>query len=358
MWSVRFRAVNKDNMIHQHRLSGFQTKQAARFAYEDWMADKERARTAPAAPDPNEITVADLCRKYLAYQKTRVRQSSLITQEAKAKTRIIPFFEKVTINAATPEIVQAWMETVGDLSYSYRLSLFRFLKSACSYGVDYLGTADFLKKIKAPRNTERKKEMAVWSPEQFTRAMEFEKDEVYKMLFTFLYLTGARRGEALALTWKDIDLKAGTVRINKSLSVKQAGGGWNITQPKTSSSIRTIGMPKTLIEAVATFKVGRERNAFVFGRGDRPILTEAIRRHLLACARSAGLPEIRLHDLRHSHASMLISAGVPITAVSKRLGHSNIEQTLSTYSHIMPNDEVILMRALESEKIGGFFGTK
>lgn len=364
LWSCRFRALGNDNLIHQYRLSGFQTKQAARFAYEDWTAEAEHKRTAPAvptvqaAPDPNEITVADLCRKYLAYQKTRVRESSYLTQVNKADVRIIPFFEKIAVNQATPTVIQEWMESVGDLSFSYRLSLFRFLKAACSYGVDYLGTADFLKKIKPPRNTERKKEMTVWSPEQFAKAIEYETDETYKMFYTFLYLTGVRRGEALALTWKDIDLKAGTVRINKSLTIKQQGGGWKITQPKTESSIRTIGMPSVLTDRLKSFRKRREHNAFVFGNGDHPILTEAIRRHLLACAKAAGLPEIRLHDLRHSHASMLISAGVPITAVSKRLGHSNIEQTLSTYSHMMPSDEIVLMRALENEKIGTFFSTK
>ena len=208
-------------------------------------------------------------------------------------------------------------------------------------------TVSFKKRIpyKPPRNTERKEEMKVWEPRELFLAMEQEPDPVYRMFYIFLYFTGCRRGEGLALQWSDIDLTEKTVRINKSLTVKTEKQ-YAITLPKSPSSVRTIPMPDFLVEQLTKYKTTANGD-YVFG-GDRPILTEAVRRHLHSDAKKAGVPEIRIHDLRHSHASLLISHGVPITAISKRLGHSTVQQTLQTYSHMMPTDEIVLMNALNS----------
>lgn len=354
LWSCRFRAMGEDKMIHNMRLSGFKTKQAARFAYEDWIAEAERRRTKslsePSAPDPNEITVADLCRMYLEYQKTRIRESTYITMGSKANKRVIPFFENVKISQATPIIIQKWMTQIALFSYVYQKDLYQILCASCRYGVDYLNTADFMGKIKPPRNIQRRKEIHVWSPEQFASAMGQEQNEEYRVFFTFLFLTGCRKGEALALSWNDIDLHARCVKISKSVTLKTGIGAYAVTEPKNESSNRTISIPESLVTILKKYKNGRSDHPFVFG-GDRPFPEENLRRHLQQDAQAAELQPIRIHDLRHCHASMLISAGVPITAISKRLGHATIEQTLNTYSHMMPSDEYLLNNALNAIKI-------
>ena len=344
LWSCRFREMGVDNEIHQKRLSGYKTKRKAQFAYEDYIKSAEERKAAQKAA-PDQITVAELTRRYLEYQKSRNRESSFLTEKSKAEKRIIPFFEAVKIADAKPSVIQKWLESINGLSFDYKIGLFRLLKAVCSYGMDYYETSDFMRKIKPPRNTERKEEMKVWEPREFFLAMEQEPDAVYRMFYIFLYFTGCRRGEGLALQWSDIDLTAKTVRINKSLTVKTAEQ-FAITAPKNQSSIRTIPMPDILVNELKEYKQTADGN-YVFG-GDRPILTEAIRRHLHSDAKKAGVQEIRVHDLRHSHASLLISHGVPITAVSKRLGHSTVQQTLQTYSHMMPTDEIVLMNALNS----------
>jgi integrase len=179
---------------------------------------------------------------------------------------------------------------------------------------------------------------------------------VYALLFTFLYTVGCRRGEALALGWSDIDYKKGTVRITKSITFKSSkkaeGDRYEITTPKNKGSVRTVTVPPFLLDLL------REANkngagAFLFG-GDAPLPATSIERHLTACATAGGVKRIRVHDLRHSCASYLIHAGVSIVAVSRQLGHTDIEQTLNTYSHMLPDDREQVRSNLQAlgEKIG------
>ena len=353
LWSCRFREMGTDKRIHQKRLSGYKTKREAQFAYEDYIKEAEERRKLQAASKPsmqNEITVADLCRRYLAFQKSRVKESSYVTFCYKAESRIIPFFQKTKICDTKPDTIQQWIEYLGDVSFTYKKDLYRMLFAICRYGIDYLDTADFMRKVRPPRNTERKKEMQVWSVEQFYKVIAHEENAQFRILYIFLYFTGCRKGEALALEWRDLDLSSGYVTINKNLSNKTEGGGYKITSTKNEYSDRKIKMPPVLMEELIQYKQTNGKQKFVFG-GDAPLLTEAVRRHLIADARAEVIEPIRIHDLRHSHASYLISCGVPITAVSKRLGHSTVQQTLQTYSHMMPDDQTVLENALKSIKI-------
>lgn len=355
LWSCRFREMGADKIIHNMRLSGYKTKREAQFAYEDYIkeADERRrlADVASRATSQNEITIADLCRKYLSFQKSRVKESSYVTFCYKAEGRIIPFFQKIRICDATPDTIQQWLEYLGDVSYTYKKDLYRLLYAICHYGMDYFDTADFMRKVRPPRNTERKKEMQVWSVEQFYMAIEHEENAQFRALYVFLYFTGCRKGEALALEWRDIDLSSGVVTINKNMTIKTGGAGYKITSTKNEYSDRKIKMPPVLVDELIRHRKTCGKQRFVFG-GDAPLMTEAVRRHLIADAQAAGLEPIRIHDLRHSHASYLISCGVPITAVSKRLGHSTVQQTLQTYSHVMPDDQTVLDNALKAIKIG------
>lgn len=353
LWSCRFREMGADHMIHNKRLSGYKTKRQAQFAYEDYIKNEEARKSSvitPKPPDPNEITVSDLCRQYLDFQRSRVRESTFLTQKNKADTRLIPFFENVKINQINPLIVQKWIDSLREFSFAYQKDLFRILSASCAFGVDYLETADFMRRVKPPRNTQRTPEMTVWTAEQFKAAMIHEKSGTYRALFWFLFLTGCRKGEALALSWNDIDLSNGTVKIKKSVTIKTTAGKYAITNPKNESSNRTISIPVALVGLLTDYKKEHGDQAFVFG-GENPLPEENIRRHLRNDAQDAGLPLIRIHDLRHCHASMLISSGVPITAISKRLGHATVKQTLETYSHMMPSDDYVLNSALNRIKI-------
>lgn len=190
--------------------------------------------------------------------------------------------------------------------------------------------------------------MEFWTPQQFATFISVVDDVMYRALFTLLYATGMRSGEALALSWKDVDFEANTISITKTVSTKIVGQKYVVLTPKTQSSIRTIRAPQKALERLLEY---REQvislpqyspTAFVFGI-DKPIPNTTLQKakhkyYLLAHDLDETLPEIRIHSFRHSCASALISSGATIVYISKYLGHSSTKETLDTYSHFFPNE--------------------
>lgn len=152
-----------------------------------------------------------------------------------------------------------------------------------------------------------------------------------------MYETGCRKGEAFALSWDDIDSKNKTVKISKNLTRKTTEGPWKIVSSKNKTSNRTVSLSNRLCEILKKHKEQCSSYQFVFG-GAAPLAEKTVTRYFDAAIDKAGVKRIRIHDLRHSCASFLISKGVSIVGVSKRLGHKDVKQTLNTYSHLMPNE--------------------
>jgi integrase len=191
-----------------------------------------------------------------------------------------------------------------------------------------------MSKVEPLRNLEGKKEMLFWTPEEF-KAFIAAVSPKFKTFFNFLYVTGCRKGEALALTVSDIDFGACRATIYKSVTNKTTKGAYTVTTPKNNASVRSVELPEWLVAAI---KEEAPKKGYLFG-GERPYSTTHLDRVFAEGIAKSGVKRIRIHDLRHSCASLLISQGVPIVAVSRRLGHSDIEQTLNTYSHMLPKDE-------------------
>lgn len=176
-------------------------------------------------------------------------------------------------------------------------------------------------------------------------------DEIkWHALFTTLYYCGLRLGEANALTWNDIDFEANTIDINKTVNTKMNDGKGNhlLTTPKTKSSIRVLPMPKHVIndlkelyEYYSKFD-GFSKNWYVFG-GLKSLSETTIHVYKNKYCNQVNLKPIRVHDFRHSCASLLINMGANITVVSQYLGHANVSTTLNIYSHFYKSklDEVI-----------------
>jgi integrase len=200
--------------------------------------------------------------------------------------------------------------------------------------------------IELPKQERR--EMQALSPEQ---ARIFQAEAVsYKhgIVFIFALVTGMRPEEYLALKWSDVDLEKGTATVRRTL-VWLKGGGWKFGEPKTSRSRRTVSFPPQISQGLmnhrrdqieARLKAGSdfENNDLIFTASDgKPHnLRNLTQRHFQPILRRAGLPRIRLYDLRHSCATLLLAAGEHAKVVSERLGHASITLTLDTYSHVLP----------------------
>ena len=185
-----------------------------------------------------------------------------------------------------------------------------------------------------------------WMQEEFNVFLETVSDKPEtRKAFLLLYWTGMRIGELLALTYNDINLEEKTISINKSY--QRLKGKDMITQPKTPKSIRVITMPDFLAEEF------REYCSHLYGIMKKERLFRFTKSHMEHCMATgierSGVKRIRLHDLRHSHASMLVDMGVAPLEIAERLGHEKVETTLNTYSHLYPSTQSKLAGLLDKK---------
>lgn len=162
------------------------------------------------------------------------------------------------------------------------------------------------------------------------------------MFFSIAFYTGARKGEINALKWSDID--GDILHIRRSIAQKLKGGDVE-TPPKNKSSYRDLQIPAPLMEILSEHKERQKEASRLFTEdyricgGERPLRDTSIENKNKAFSKAAGLPHIRIHDFRHSHASLLANEGINIQEIARRLGHSNVQMTWNTYSHLYPREE-------------------
>ena len=299
--------------------------------------------------NPSEIKFGDLAEEWLIYQKKRVKESSYISNVTRVRGILLPAFGERRVCEIKPIDVLHWMEDLQEkYSYEYCKTICTRLSSIYKFGARYYDIENVMDKVDRPRNNQPKRQFAVWTPEQFATFIGMIPDPEYNLFFRTLYLLGCRRGELQALQWQDLNFDAGTIHVCHTITIKTEKGKWAMTSPKTSSSDRLIRISERQMNEFR--KIFSERNpspdSFVFG-GDRPLPEQTVFCKFRQAVDAAGVPKIRIHDLRHSCASYLISQGVDIVTVSRRLGHSSVKQTLDTYSHMMPSAEELSVRLME-----------
>lgn len=190
----------------------------------------------------------------------------------------------------------------------------------------------------------RSKEMNIWTVDEFEKFVkELQHKPVSYIGFNILFWTGIRIGELLALTVEDIDLDNKIIRINKSC--QRIGKRDVITEPKTQKSIRNIRITKKLVTIMEKYlsllyNVSNDERII---KGSK----QTFRYDMKIYSEKARIKKIRIHDLRHSHASVLINLGVNPLSIAKRLGHEKIETTLNIYSHLYPEQEKSVIDLLE-----------
>ncbi len=340
LWSVRFRELADDGRAVNKRLSGFKTKAEAQKAYKEYLQGYTHH---VIQPDEHIVLFDDLYVRYMNWQKTRVKESTFYTIKRKADKHILPYFKGMKVASISAKKILMWQSGLMNYSYRYRVVLRGHLNAMLKFGNRYFDLPNAMVKVDPIRNLEPKREMNIWTYEEFQKFISVVDDEMYNCLFRFLYVSGCRKGEALALNFDDIDTVFNTVKISKSVTKKVGDVPFAITTPKNMSSNRTIQLPSALINDLKSLRTC-ENDIFVFGK-TRPLPFTSVTRKFEIWIEKANVKRIRIHDLRHSSASYLISRGVSVVAVSKRLGHSNIRETLNTYSHVLPADVDAILEA-------------
>ena len=307
-------------------------------------AEAEFALKYSGKPLDDNITFKQLYTAYYAYQEDKVKSTTLKTY--RDRIPYMQMLDKIKIKDLNSTHYELWRKEINKLNVStaYKNDIQKFIKIVLNWGSRMYGyefRQFYLRITKFTDPYEIKKEMDFYTLEEFKQFLSCEDDLKWKCLFETLYYCGLRRGEARALNWADIDFVNRTIRVNKNCITigSESSDFYEITTPKTKSSIRTIPMPDILSEDLKTlFKEEQKfsefkKDWFVFGR-NIPMKNSRMRCHKNSLCNKAGLRRIRLHDFRHSCASLLINNGANITLVAKYLGHTKIDETLNTYSHM------------------------
>ena len=241
------------------------------------------------------------------------------------------------------------------LSNAYKNKLLKTFRQLCKFAEKRYDLVTNIPGKYDNYKAEPRKEMQIITLEEFNRFLDVIDDMRYRALFTVLFYMGLRIGEANALMWDDIDFEKNTISVKRSVSTKvKDGEGYLITTPKTPSSIRTLPMPQIVSNTLLGYRGklfidGEDLSqAFVFGLS-KPIAESTIQQRKDAYIKKAGLPNIRLHDFRHSCASLLINKNATPLLVSKWLGHSSVTMTLDVYSHLWKSELEQIAEVIDAE---------
>ena len=343
-WYFKKRIKNIEGKIVNATKRGFKTK-----------AEAKKAETLFDDLDSvvNRLTFNDIYEKYLLQESKTIKESTIYSKSLIIKKYILKYFENQRIKDISNDDVTRWHEELKKQNLCVR----RLNKIHCELKALFEYTEKFYKINNNPArvvggfkdNSRTQIHMEIWTAEEFSDFIKEVESPIYKMLFYILYYTGLRKGEALALTWKDIDITNQKISINKTLTNKYnkdlKSDSYIVTSPKTSSSNRMVDIPSKLSNMLAEYKTnlsliyGKIKDSnLVFGINKPLPLTTIDRQKKKACKLS-NVKEIRIHDFRHSHASLLIAMNINPLFISERLGHKNVSTTLDTYSHLFPTNQ-------------------
>lgn len=340
-----------------------EAKQLTRTAYGlEAAKDLERKLTEEQKQTGGSIkkkmTFGQLYDEFITAKQYEVRESTL-DKYNRDSIHYLPTFKDTRIDKITVAMVQEWklsMEQKG-LSLKTKQNVFGEIRAILNYALtmEYIAKNPLKTLGNFKSTTTIKKEMKFYTAQEFKQFIGAaeraarEKKEKYRDLsewdfyvfFCIAFYTGLRKGEIHALKWSDID--GSYLSVKRSIRQRIKGGDRE-TSPKNLSSIRTLQMPLPLILALEEHKK-RQQKQKGFSEdyrvcGGKVCLRDAtVQRRNEQYSKAAGLETIRIHDFRHSHVSVLANEGINIQEVARRLGHSRIEMTWNTYSHLYPREE-------------------
>lgn len=267
----------------------------------------------------------------------RLRENTVRTKDYIVELKVLPYFGEKQIVDITAADIRRWQNSLMKEGYSqtYLKTINNQLSAIFNYAVKYYDLPRNPCTQAGSMGKGKAEEMQFWTQDEFETFVEFIKDKpVSYYAFLTLYWTGIRLGELLALSLADFNAEERTLSITKSY--QRIKGRDVVTEPKTVKSKRVITLPDFLVTELEEY-TGR---LYGIMANDRLfcITKSYLEKEMMRGVELSGVKKIRLHDLRHSHASLLISKlGAQPNLVAERLGHEKIQTTLSTYSHLYPN---------------------
>ena len=279
-----------------------------------------------------DMTFAAMYDIYMADFKARSKKPSTVaTKEGHFTSAILPYFGNIKLSDITPAHVRDWQnKIIQQYAPTTQKQLHGQLSALFNFAMKFYGLKQNPARLAGSIGEFKADTADFWTVEEFNAAMEYTPEPFRTAFFLFFY-SGLRRGELLALNIGDFDAASNTITVNKSL--ERIKGVNHIGEPKNKQSIRTVTIPSSVADMLNQYiKTIYEPSP------NEPLWPTMSGDHLAyrleQSALKAGVKKIRLHDLRHSHAALLIEMDVNILAISKRLGHKDIKTTLNIYGHL------------------------
>ncbi len=326
-WEVLFYYKDFTGKRKQKHKRGFKTKKEAVAWAEQFIHQQSHNL---------DMTFEKFWELYRDDMSQRLRENSIRTKEYIVELKVLPYFGQKKVADITAADIRHWQNSMMKQGYSqtYLKTINNQLSAIFNYAVRFYDLPKNPCSQAGSMGKGKADEMQFWTKEEFDTFIECVKDkELSYYAFLTLYWTGIRLGELLALTLADLNIEEKTLSINKSYQRIEKRDV--ITEPKTKKGKRVITLPDFLVEELEEY-VGK-----LYGMTEKDrlfmITKTYLEKEMIRGTKLSGVKRIRLHDLRHSHASLLISKlGAQPNLVAERLGHEKIQTTLSIYSHLYP----------------------
>lgn len=315
---------------------------------------------------PSEkLTVQALYDEYIKVKKHEIRETSLDKTVRILKLHVLGFLGNYNLDKLTVSLLQKWKMNISEqnLSVVTKQNIYGEFRAMLNYAVrsEYLQSNPLLKvgNFKDVYFKTEQEKIHYYTKEEFIKYITYVKNTVvtsddwnYYTFFNIAYFTGMRKGEINALKWSDID--GNTINVRRSIAQKLKGGDRE-TPPKNKSSYRSLQIPQPLMIVLNEQKERQKQlknfsDDFRVCGGESCLRDSSLDNKNRQYAEGAGLHHIRIHDFRHSHASLLANEGINIQEVARRLGHSDVNMTWNTYSHLYPREEERALKILNEIK--------
>lgn len=343
-WMSQLRVTDWTGKTIHKKKRGFLTKKEAL----QWERDFINQATESLG-----MTFGSFVELYYKDMEGRLKESTLRSKRFMIDCRITPTFKKMALNEIKATDIRKWQNSLtsyrDDKGQPYAATYLKCIQNQLTaifnYAVKYYGLKENPCHKAGSMGKKNADEMQFWTTDEFARfivAIE-DKPAAHAMYMT-LYYTGIREGELLALTPGDIDCDKATLTINKTY--QRLDGRDIIGTPKTPKSNRVVTLPKVLINCLKDYMA----QCYGLQVDDRlfPYTMHFLNHEMQRGCKRSGVKKIRVHDLRHSHASLLVEMGFSPLLIAERLGHERVQTTMETYSHLYPNKQAEVARQLDS----------
>lgn len=300
------------------------------------------------------LKFSDAYNQYLVYIENRQKNQSKRNLKLVFNSKILPYWKEYNIYEITEMDYMLWQNEIEKLNYknNHKKNLHYMMSGFFNYCITYHGLQKNVAKIVGNFKMDYvKTKMDHYSIKEFKKFIKFVDNIVYKSFFTFLYYTGVRPGEAMALKFSDLNFKE--IYISKTIDEHTNEFGIReIGTPKTLSSVRNFKLDNFLYKDLLKLKQhyiekykDKNYDYFIFG-GIKPLAPTTINRHKIKACNKAELRPIQLREFRRSHATLLYNMNVPMQLIKDRLGHSDINTTMKYYVDLEKSKEKRVIRTL------------